>query len=58
MRLLNRLKLPASESQLGITLAVSLVFLAAMLLCLLWQANVIAYQQEIIRYLWNLKNAG
>jgi hypothetical protein len=31
------------------------VFLAAMLLCLMWQANVIAYQQEIIRWLWNLK---
>ncbi len=55
MRFLSRLKGPASESQLGITLAVSLVFLAAMLLCLMWQANIIAYQQEIIRWLWNLK---
>ena len=32
--------------------------MAAMLLCLLWQANVIAFQQEIIRSLWNVKNAS
>lgn len=55
---LRRLKVPASESQLALTLVVSLVFLAAMLVCLLWQANVIAFQQEIIRSLWNMKNAG
>lgn len=58
MRFLRGLKAPASESQLAITLVVSLVFLAAMLLCLMLQANVIAVQQEIIRSLWNLKNAG
>lgn len=55
MRLLRRLNGPASESQIGLTLAVSLVMLAAMLLCLVWQANVISFQQEIIRSLWNLK---
>lgn len=55
---LRRLKIPASESQLALTLAVSLVFMAAMLLCLLWQANIIAFQQEIIRSLWNLKSAS
>jgi hypothetical protein len=55
---LRRLKMPASESQLALTLAVSLVFMAAMLLCLLWQANVIAFQQEVIRSLWNLRNAS
>lgn len=58
MSLLRRLKVPASESQLGLTLAVSLVFMAALLLCLVWQANVIAFQQEMIRYLWDLKNAS
>jgi hypothetical protein len=58
VRFLRRLKVPASESQLALTLAVSLVFMAALLLCLLWQANVIAFQQEIIRSLWISKNAG
>ncbi|PYU19058.1 MAG: hypothetical protein DMG30_25580 [Acidobacteria bacterium] len=58
VRFLHRLKVPASESQLALTLAVSLVLMAALLLCLVWQANVIAFQQEIIRSLWNLKNTG
>ena len=58
MKLLHRLRMPVSESQLGITLAISLVFMAAMLLGLLWQANIIAYQKEIIRSLWDMKNAS
>lgn len=58
VQLLHRLKMPASESQLAITLAVSLVFMAAMLVGLLWQANIIAFQKEIIRSLWDLKNAS
>lgn len=58
MKLLHRMRMPVSESQLGITLAISLVFMAAMLLGLLWQANIIAYQKEIIRSLWDMKNAS
>lgn len=58
VKLLHRLKMPASESQLALTLAVSLVFMAAMLVGLLWQANIIAFQKEIIRSLWDLKNAS
>ena len=50
--------MPVSESQLGVTLAISLVFLAAMLLGLLWQADIIAYQKELIRSLWDMKNAS
>lgn len=58
VKLLHRLRMPASESQLAVTLAVSLVFMAAMLVGLLWQANIIAFQKEIIRSLWDLKNAS
>jgi hypothetical protein len=58
VKFLRRLKVPATESQLALTLAVSLVMMAAMLLCLLWQANVISFQQELIRALWNSKYAG
>jgi hypothetical protein len=58
VKLLHRMRMPVSESQLGITLAISLVFMAAMLLGLLWQANIIAYQKEIIRSLWDMKNAS
>ena len=55
MKLLQRLKAPASESQMGLTLSLSLVIMAAMLVGLMWQANVINFQKEIIRSLWNLK---
>jgi hypothetical protein len=55
VKFLQRLKEPASESQLGLTLAISLVIMAAMLVGLMWQANVISFQREIIRSLWNLK---
>jgi len=58
VKFLRRLQVPASESQLAITLAVSLVMIAAMLVGLLWQANVIAFQQELIRSLWSWKNGG
>jgi hypothetical protein len=58
VKLLRRLRVPATESQLAITLAVSLVMMAAMLLGILWQANVINFQKELIRALWNSKFAG
>lgn len=51
LRFLRRLNVPATESQLALTLAFSLVFLAVLLLGLIWQANVIAIQREIIRSL-------
>jgi hypothetical protein len=51
VRFLRRLSVPASESQLALTLALSLLFMAVMLLGLIWQANVIALQREIIHSL-------
>ena len=50
--LIRRFAVPASESQLALTLAISLVMIAAMLLCLLWQGNIIKFQQDLIRELW------
>jgi hypothetical protein len=58
VKLLRRLQVPATESQLALTLAISLVMMAALLLGILWQANVINYQKEMIRALWNSKFAG
>lgn len=57
VRFLRRLKAPASESQVELALALSLVIMAAMLFGLLWQSSIIAFQQELIRSLW-LKYAG
>lgn len=50
--LIRRFAVPASESQLALTLALSLVMMAALLLCLLWQGNIIKFQQDLIRDLW------
>ena len=47
----RRLSVPASESQLGLALVVAAVLMAAMLWAILWQANIISYQRELIRTL-------
>jgi len=48
---LRRLNQPASESHLGMALAVAAVAMALMLWAIIWQASVIAYQRELIRLL-------
>jgi hypothetical protein len=50
--LIRRFAVPASESQLALTLAISLVMMAALLAGLLWQGNIIKFQQDLIRDLW------
>jgi hypothetical protein len=50
--LMRRFAVPASESQLALTLTISLVMMAALLVCLLWQGSIIKFQQELIRELW------
>lgn len=56
--MMRRLAAPASESQLAMVLAVSLVVMGLLLIALLWESNVIAYQRELIRSMWNWKFAG
>ncbi len=58
MKFPGNLKAPVSESQLALTLALSLVIMAAMLMALLWQSSVIAFQQDLIRSLWSWKYVG
>ena len=55
---MRRFAVPASESQLALTLTISLVMMVAFLLCLLWQGNVIKFQQELIRELWAGRYCG
>jgi hypothetical protein len=43
---------PANDSHLAMALGVSVVMMAGLLCALVWQAGVISYQQEIIRWLW------
>jgi hypothetical protein len=58
MRLLRRLALPASESQLALALALCLVVMSLLLFAVMWQSGVIDYQRELIRLLWNSTHGG
>jgi len=51
-RVFRRLSEPATESHMGIALAVAAVTLALMLWAIIWQADVIIYQRNLIRDLW------
>ena len=58
MRFLRRLSVPASESQLAVVLAASMIVMAMLLCGLLWQSSVIAYQRDLIRWMWSWKFVG
>ncbi len=51
-RALRRMREPATDSQMGVALAVAAVTLALMLWAIIWQADVIIYQRNLIRDLW------
>ena len=56
--LIDRLRVPATESQLSMALALALVMMGLLLCAVIWQSNVIANQRDIIRSLWDMKNHG
>ena len=56
--LLRRFVAPATESQMALALALSLVVMAVMLLGIMWQGNVIKFQQDLIRDLWRAAYTG
>jgi hypothetical protein len=58
VRLIRRLSVPATESHLGLGLGVAAVALAMMLWAIVWQSNVIAYQRDIIQWMWSAKFGG
>jgi hypothetical protein len=55
MRLLRSFTLPASETQLGLALAVSVVIMGLLVCALTWQSSIIVYQRDLIRVLWSWK---
>jgi hypothetical protein len=57
-KLARLFSVPASESHLAVALCVSVVMMAALLWGMMWQADVIGYQQEVIRSLWLGKFGG
>lgn len=45
------LRIPASETQMGLTLALSIFSMSLMVIALIWQAQVIAKQNAVIHML-------
>ena len=56
--LVRKLRIPASESTMGIVLTFCIVSMGLMSVALLWQAQIIANQREAIRWLESLKFGG
>ena len=54
----RRLSLPASEPQMAVVLAASLVLMGLLLCALLWQSDVISEQREVILSLWDWRYGG
>lgn len=57
-QLIRSLRLPASESQMGVGLALCAVAMSLMLWMILWQSDVISQQSEVIRWLRGFKFGG
>jgi hypothetical protein len=55
---IRRLNEPASDSHLGMALAVAAVALALMLWAIIWQSNIIVYQRDVIRMMWITRFGG
>jgi len=52
--LIRRLSIPASESQLSVALALSVLVMSGLLWGIIWQGEIIARQREVIRWLFSL----
>lgn len=56
--LIQRLRVPASERQMGVTLAMCAVAMSLMLWAILWESEIISRQAELIRWLKNVHLGG
>jgi hypothetical protein len=56
--LLRTLRVPASETHMGFVLAICAFAMGLMSLAIVWQAQVIAHQRDVIRWLESLKFGG
>lgn len=53
--LLRAFRIPANESGIGLVLSVSVVFLGLLSIALVWQAQIIANQRDVIQWLGAVK---
>jgi hypothetical protein len=58
IRMIRGLKEPASDSHLGMALVVAAVTMGLMLWAIIWQANIIVYQRDLIRVMWTSRFGG
>jgi hypothetical protein len=58
IRVLRRLNEPVSDSHLRMALALALLALSLMLWAIVWQANIIVYQRDLIRVMWDAQFGG
>ncbi|HET8967056.1 MAG TPA: hypothetical protein VFN20_12610 [Candidatus Acidoferrum sp.] len=56
--LVRTLRLPAAESHTNIALALCVALLGLMSVAIMWQAQIIANQRDIIRFLETVKFGG
>jgi hypothetical protein len=56
--LIRKLRIPASESAMGVVLAFCIISMGLMSVALIWQAQIIANQREAIQWLETLKFGG
>jgi hypothetical protein len=52
-QLKSRLKVDASETQMGLALGVAAVGMGLMLWAIIWQSNIIAYQRDLLKWMWS-----
>jgi hypothetical protein len=58
IRMLRRLSVPATESQLGLALVVAAVTMGLMLCALVWQSSIIGNQRDVIQWMLSTKFGG
>ncbi len=56
--LARTLRIPATESSMGLVLTLCVVSMGIMSIAIVWQAQIIANQREAIRWLESLKFVG
>jgi hypothetical protein len=56
--LVRKLRIPATESNLGLVLSLCVVTMGLMSIALVWQAQIIAGQREVIQWLERARFGG
>ena len=56
--MIRTLRLPAAESHTNLALAVCVLMMGLMSVAIIWQAQIIANQRDVIRFLETVKFGG